>query len=300
MNYEKIGEFIALKRKEKGLTQKELAQFIGVTDKAVSKWERGLGCPDVSLLEILAEKLDISILELLKGRMIEGEVIPVTEANDYVLHAFKEGEGKYKKIYSNLLTVFILFLSCLLVILNIGHILYLNTSITYDFSYTDPIKNRLDEIKKNIDYIEQHPGIFKKEDHETLVHSLKETYEEIRGFKILSHNSKEKIKRKDIASFDRNYRLIFFKYPSRRILEEYEPNSIEHEELFHSSLELDQFITQALEENMAFSYEYRWFSIMDINSLYWEMEARVQMVEYSVEELYELTIQVMKVGEINE
>ena len=67
MNYEKIGEFIALKRKEKNLTQKDLAKKIGVTDKAVSRWERGIGCPDVSILEILSKELDVFVLELLKG-----------------------------------------------------------------------------------------------------------------------------------------------------------------------------------------------------------------------------------------
>ena len=53
MNYDKIGKFIQEKRKEKNLTQKELANKLGVTDRAVSKWERGVGCPDVSILEIL-------------------------------------------------------------------------------------------------------------------------------------------------------------------------------------------------------------------------------------------------------
>ena len=57
---------------------------MGVTDRAISKWERGQGCPDVSILEILSKELGCSILELLKGREIENEVIPVTAADDYV------------------------------------------------------------------------------------------------------------------------------------------------------------------------------------------------------------------------
>ena len=61
LNQEKIGRFIAEIRKEKNMTQKELASKIGVTDKAVSKWERGLGCPDVSILELLANTLEVSI-----------------------------------------------------------------------------------------------------------------------------------------------------------------------------------------------------------------------------------------------
>ena len=52
MNYDKIGSFIQQKRKDKGLTQKQLAEKLGVTDRAISKWERGQGCPDVSILEI--------------------------------------------------------------------------------------------------------------------------------------------------------------------------------------------------------------------------------------------------------
>ena len=71
MNTEKIGKFIAQKRKEKNYTQKELALKLGVTDRAVSKWERGLGCPDISLLEDLSKILDISIVELLNGESKE-------------------------------------------------------------------------------------------------------------------------------------------------------------------------------------------------------------------------------------
>lgn len=57
MNYDKIGSFIQQKRKDKGLTQKQLAEKLGVTDRAISKWERGQGCPDVSILEILSKEL---------------------------------------------------------------------------------------------------------------------------------------------------------------------------------------------------------------------------------------------------
>ena len=107
MNYEKIGEFIKTKRKEMNLTQKELAERINVTDKAISKWERGQGCPDVSLLEVLSKELNVSILELLKGRTIENEVINVTEADDYIKDTIgyldKSNNDKIKKIFNRLL-----------------------------------------------------------------------------------------------------------------------------------------------------------------------------------------------------
>ena len=59
MDREMLGRFIAQRRKELNLTQRELAEALHVTDKAVSKWERGAGCPDISLLEPLAEALEL-------------------------------------------------------------------------------------------------------------------------------------------------------------------------------------------------------------------------------------------------
>lgn len=65
MDREMLGRFIAQRRKELNLTQRELAEALHVTDKAVSKWERGAGCPDISLLEPLAEALELSVDQLL-------------------------------------------------------------------------------------------------------------------------------------------------------------------------------------------------------------------------------------------
>lgn len=63
----KIGAFICELRKQNNLTQKEVADYLGVTDKAVSKWERGLSCPDISLIIPLSKLLGISTSELLRG-----------------------------------------------------------------------------------------------------------------------------------------------------------------------------------------------------------------------------------------
>ena len=66
-----IGKFIAQLRKEKKMTQKELANQLHITDKAVSKWERGLSCPDISLLNPIADILGITTSELLNGQKNE-------------------------------------------------------------------------------------------------------------------------------------------------------------------------------------------------------------------------------------
>ena len=73
MDLQKTGEFISDLRKKHGWTQSELAEQIGVTDKAVSRWETGRGFPDVSCLTALADVLEVSVSELIRGERIELE-----------------------------------------------------------------------------------------------------------------------------------------------------------------------------------------------------------------------------------
>lgn len=70
MDQIKTGKFIASLRKEKGLTQIVLANRLGISDKTISKWERGAGLPDVSLMLPLCEVLEISVNELLTGEKL--------------------------------------------------------------------------------------------------------------------------------------------------------------------------------------------------------------------------------------
>ncbi|MBR5566314.1 MAG: helix-turn-helix transcriptional regulator [Roseburia sp.] len=67
MDVRKTGRFIAEKRKEKNMSQKELAEHLHITDKAVSKWERGLAFPDITILIPLSEVLNVSLYDLLTG-----------------------------------------------------------------------------------------------------------------------------------------------------------------------------------------------------------------------------------------
>ena len=68
MNQEKIGNFIANKRKEKNMTQQELADKLGVTDRAIGNWENGRRMPDISIMKELCDVLDITINELIEGK----------------------------------------------------------------------------------------------------------------------------------------------------------------------------------------------------------------------------------------
>lgn len=95
MNQEKIGKFIAACRKENGYTQAGLADKLGITGRAVSKWETGKSMPDVSIMLELCELLNINVNELLTGEyIIMGEYKEIAEKN---LIEMKRKEQRAKK-----------------------------------------------------------------------------------------------------------------------------------------------------------------------------------------------------------
>lgn len=79
MDTQKIAKFIKERRTENGLTQKELAEMLGCTDKAVSRWKTGKGMPDISFLSPLSDTLDVSASELIAGEKFLGEVTYMDE-----------------------------------------------------------------------------------------------------------------------------------------------------------------------------------------------------------------------------
>ena len=85
MDAKKIGTFIATLRKENNMTQVELAQKLQVTDKAVSKWERGLGFPDINTIKPLADALGVSVLEIMRSeRIAETASAALTDTFEFV------------------------------------------------------------------------------------------------------------------------------------------------------------------------------------------------------------------------
>ncbi len=82
-----IGETIAYFRKQKGMTQSELAEKMNVTDKAVSKWERNLSCPDINAISKLADILDVSVEELLKTKKQDYSNSKIKELINLILKA---------------------------------------------------------------------------------------------------------------------------------------------------------------------------------------------------------------------
>jgi len=97
MDNTKTGQLIATIRKSKSMTQKDIADKLNITSKAVSKWERGLSFPDVGILEKLANILDITVMDLLNGEIHAAEIIDVSTAELSVKDAVHLSKGKISK-----------------------------------------------------------------------------------------------------------------------------------------------------------------------------------------------------------
>ena len=113
MDQIKIGRFIAECRKKANLTQMQLAEKLGITDKAVSKWERGVAMPDTSIMLELCDILGISVNELLSGEKINME--NNNQKNEQLLlDMAKELEKKNKTIWSSMWAIMIVSMTALI------------------------------------------------------------------------------------------------------------------------------------------------------------------------------------------
>ena len=104
MDLVKIGKYIAGKRKALGMTQKQLAEKLNMSDKSVSKWERGICLPDVSVYMELCEILGISINEFLAGEDIDAENVE-KKSEDNIIQVMKDSKKKQKNLKSILAVV---------------------------------------------------------------------------------------------------------------------------------------------------------------------------------------------------
>lgn len=91
----KFAAFVSARRRAKGLTQRQLAEQLHVSDKAVSKWERGLSLPDIAVLEPLADALGVTVTELLRGEALAPETrLDLREVNTLVADSLKLAHGR--------------------------------------------------------------------------------------------------------------------------------------------------------------------------------------------------------------
>lgn len=120
MDAKQLGPFIAERRKELGMTQAILAEKLHVTDKAISRWERGIGLPDINSIEALADALDVSLIELMQAQRNEQENISTKEAEKLLVDTIqlsKTTNKITKCIGSAILLVFVIISILLLLLL---------------------------------------------------------------------------------------------------------------------------------------------------------------------------------------
>lgn len=132
MDNQKIGDFISTLRKKKNLTQKDLADQLGVTDKAVSKWERGAGYPDIAMLRPLADILDTTVNELLDGEASE----PVDPKRSNDLENALNYADKIIAIKENRIGKFFAVLTAILLILGIFSSVIVNVAVSQNLTWS--------------------------------------------------------------------------------------------------------------------------------------------------------------------
>ena len=93
MNTYEFGKFLCQLRKEKGLTQLQLAEKLNVTDKAISRWETGKNYPDIEIFESISNILDVSVSELLEGKRIEKEKL-LTVSEEQIVNQIKKNKTR--------------------------------------------------------------------------------------------------------------------------------------------------------------------------------------------------------------
>lgn len=306
MNYEKIGHFISILRKEKGLTQKELAVKIGVTDKAISKWERGLGCPDVSLLENLSIALEVTILEILKGRYISKDEITNDDINDLVLetvnYSKKEINKKYKNIILNMLMVIIIIIVSFISMLNVLHISYLNKKEYFNFDnvQTEKINNNLAILGQKINLIKSSRMKYEEKDLKEIIKIFEDNIAKIKENPLLNYKGSQYFKLNDLYVID-NYPInTIFLVNGYNILEKYYKKITTYKEHFINTTMAKMLTSHDFysEPRTVYTYKFNLLNNHEVSN--YKILARVVNLNYIVEEMIIYSQNIIEVGAINE
>lgn len=195
MNNEKIGNFIRFLRKEANLTQKELADKLGITDRAVSKWERGRGCPDISLIEDVAKILGVSVLELLKGERLEKKDLKEQDLIETMNYTKKLTINKLKK-YFNIFSIVVVVFFCLIIIFeNIWKMNFVLKKHDMDSYYSDN-SDAIEKLEDRYDLILSKQGIYNDYDYATIT-----SYIEIMKKRLEEQNNKNYLKMENYNYF---------------------------------------------------------------------------------------------------
>jgi len=169
MNQEKIGKFIAELRKEKNMTQLDLAKKLGVTDRAISKWENGRGMPEISIIKPLCEELSITINELFCGeKIVETEFSEKAEENivntlEYTKTEIKKTKKIFSAVFVGVVGIIIILIICFIIDVNRMSNDKPIVFSTWGFDYFPPIDLKYEKIEYTIkEYLEKQGDIEEK------------------------------------------------------------------------------------------------------------------------------------------
>ena len=191
MDLIKIGKYIAFKRKEQGLTQKQLAEKLNMSDKSVSKWERGICLPDVSVYLELCKILDISINEFLAGEDIPKETIE-QKAEENIIQITKDNKNKQKYL-KKIIRLLIVILVVFIFITSI----FIYKKSTQPQNYIEPYLEKSTEMQ-TANMLSSHPGNI------LLFHyNSKKNYDSLTMY-LTQYQKGKKISDKEICTFYNN------------------------------------------------------------------------------------------------
>lgn len=189
MDLQKVGRFIAERRKDKKLTQEKLGEIIGVTDTTISKWERGINAPDISVLNKLSDILEVSVREILNGCRKEENNQPEEDNTlKNIEYYAKMTKLKYVKISSYIIVGILMLFAILFTISNY------NQFKVYSIS------------SKDSEYAVEGYMIFNQERNLTIIKNI-----DIRD-KFLGTEQEEKVKsiKVSIVTKDKNLVSVFY------------------------------------------------------------------------------------------
>ena len=191
MDLIKIGKYIAFKRKEQGLTQKQLAEKLNMSDKSVSKWERGICLPDVTVYLELCEILGISINEFLAGEDIPKETIE-QKAEENIIQITKDNKNKQKYL-KKIIRLLIVMLVVFIFITSI----FIYQKLTQPQNYIEPYLEKSTEMQ-TANMLSSHPGNI------LLFHyNSKKNYDSLTMY-LTQYQKGKKISDKEICTFYNN------------------------------------------------------------------------------------------------
>ena len=193
MNQDKIGKFILMLRKKNNMTQQELADKIGVTDRAISKWENGRGMPDLSLMKPLCDELGITINELISGEVLDKKEYR-DKVDENIINTINYSNRKIKSLKTIFRTIFVILLIIFLslVFMFIVDVRRMNQNkpvvfSTWGFLYTPAIDLNEDEI-----YLAVRNHLVEKGDNEEKHNDLEKTFVSMKVY-LLEEEKKDSL-----------------------------------------------------------------------------------------------------------